>query len=97
MSTGAGVLRSATSLGGAADTLARIAAPGASRGNTASWEATNLMTVAAALVGAALRRAETRGCHWREDFPETEQKWRGHLLAGLDGTGALAQTWEPMP
>jgi L-aspartate oxidase len=96
MSTGAGVLRSATSLGEAATALASLSRPG-DRPATASWEATNLMTVATALVGAALRREETRGCHWREDFPSTEPRWRGHLLAAIDGTGVLTETWEPMP
>ena len=63
------MLRSAESLDQAAQTLtelARTAPPPA----FASWEATNLVTVASALVGAADPRQETRGCHWREDFPE---------------------------
>jgi L-aspartate oxidase len=95
MSTGAGVLRSGTSLGEAMRTLADLGRPG-DRPNTASWEATNLLTVATALVGAALRREETRGCHWREDFPSDEPAWRGHLLAGLDADGRLTETWEPL-
>ncbi len=66
------------------------------RSNTASWEATNLLTVASALVAAAVRREETRGCHWREDFPNDEPAWRGHLLAGIDPTGRLTETWEAL-
>jgi L-aspartate oxidase len=96
MSTGAGVLRSSGSLSDAASTLAGLAVPG-DRPYTASWEATNLLTMAVALVAAALRREETRGCHWREDFPTASPLWRGHLLAGLDGQGRLAETWEPLP
>ncbi|MFD0348037.1 hypothetical protein ACFQ0M_22430 [Kitasatospora aburaviensis] len=34
-----------------------------------TWEAANLLLVAAALVAAAAQRDETRGCHWREDSP----------------------------
>jgi len=79
MSRGAGVVRSAASLAGALVDGGR-AAP-----NTASWEVTNLQTVAAALVVAAARRQETRGCHWREDFPEAADGWLGHLLVSLDG------------
>jgi L-aspartate oxidase len=79
MSRGAGVLRSAASLGRALVDGGR-AAP-----NTASWEATNLLTVAAALVVAAARRQETRGCHWREDFPEAADEWLGHLVVSLEG------------
>ena len=37
-----------------------------------AWEATNLVTVSALLAEAALRREETRGSHWREDFPERD-------------------------
>jgi L-aspartate oxidase len=66
------------------------------RPNTASWEATNLLTVASALVVAALRREETRGCHWREDFPAASPQWRGHLLAGIDPAGRLTESWEPL-
>src|SRR5437763_1039014 len=75
--------------------LAALAGPG-TRPNTASWEATNLLTVATALVGAASRREETRGCHWREDFPSASPRWRGHLLAGLDGDGRPTRTWEAL-
>jgi L-aspartate oxidase len=84
MSRGAGVLRSAVSLGEAAQTLTTLGSTRA-RVNTDSWEATNLLTVARALVRAATVREETRGCHWREDFPETRDEWLGHLLVGLDG------------
>ena len=95
MSAGAGVLRSAASLDTASAGLAALAGPG-TRPNTASWEATNLLTVATALVGAATRREETRGCHWREDFPSASPRWRGHLLAGLDGDGRPTRTWEAL-
>src|SRR5256886_5225618 len=93
MSAGAGVLRSAASLDTASAALAALAGPG-TRPNTASWEAANLLTVATALVGAAARREATRGCHWREDFPSASPRWRGHLLAGLDGDGRPTRTWE---
>ena len=33
------------------------------------WEATNLLTISTALAAAASMREETRGSHWREDFP----------------------------
>jgi L-aspartate oxidase len=82
MSRGAGVLRSAGSLRVAA---AAVAAAEPAPPRTASWEAANLCTVAGALVRAAARREETRGCHWREDFPEASDDWLGHLLVTLDG------------
>ena len=47
-------------------------------------------TAAGLIVEAALRREESRGAHFREDFPETDDAgWRGHLSVRLaDGTYA---------
>ncbi|WFE37193.1 L-aspartate oxidase [Micromonospora sp. WMMD998] len=92
MSRGAGVLRSAESLTGTAATLTAL---GEGRGvpRTADWEATNLITVASTLVAAAYAREETRGCHWREDFPAADDRWLGHLVAGVDPNGRLVERW----
>jgi L-aspartate oxidase len=95
MSRGAGVLRSAESLTATAAQLTQLGA-GRGRPRTASWEAANLLTVASALVAAAYARQETRGCHWREDFPDARDEWLGHLLAGIGPTGSLTETWEPV-
>ncbi|MFE0101448.1 L-aspartate oxidase [Streptomyces sp. NPDC059009] len=94
MTEGAGVLRSAESLTQAAAQLARIHAEAAGsldeEGKTAepgvdTWEATNLLCVARVLVAAALRREETRGCHWREDHPERDDAtWRRHIVVRLN-------------
>lgn len=99
MTHGAGVLRSAESLARAADRLDRVHDDAAAQlrrdGKTAepgveTWEATNLHLVARVLVAAALRREETRGCHWREDRPERDDAvWRRHLLVTLRPDGAL--------
>ncbi len=91
MSEGAGVLRSAASLQATAKTLATLAERSLAEASPEAWEATNLLTVAATLTAAALRREETRGCHWREDHPAVEESWRGHLLPDLD----LGLRWEP--
>jgi L-aspartate oxidase len=88
MSRGAGVLRSAGSLAAAAAAIS-AAEPGPA--GTAGWEAANLYTVAGALVAAATRREETRGCHWREDFPEASDEWLGHLLVSSGDV-----VWEPV-
>jgi L-aspartate oxidase len=90
MTRGSGVLRSQLSLVDTAAALAELAEQRAAP-DMAAWEATNLVTVASALVAAATRREETRGCHWREDFPEADDAWLGHLVAGLD-----TLNWEPM-
>jgi L-aspartate oxidase len=94
MTHGAGVLRSDESL---SHTAAELAVLGRLRGEPAvqAWEATNLLTVASGLVAAAGRRKETRGCHWREDFPEVRDEWLGHLLPEIAVDGALIEAWEP--
>ncbi|MFG2210723.1 L-aspartate oxidase [Streptomyces sp. NPDC048638] len=105
MTAGAGVLRSADSLARAAaglgalqreaaeaqadaagSTVAKTSEPGVE-----AWEATNLLCVARVLVAAAQRRAETRGCHWREDHPERDDaSWRRHFRITLDADRALS-------
>ena len=58
----------------------------------AAWEATNLHSVATALVTAAALRTETRGSHWREDYPDSSPDWIGHLVATVD-RGTAEETW----
>jgi L-aspartate oxidase len=95
MTRGAGVLRSADSLAATAKDLTRLSEQRSTPRNSA-WEATNLLTVASALVAAAQSRRETRGCHWREDYPVAEDEWRGHVLNAIDPRGRLTQTFREM-
>src|SRR6266540_5180605 len=95
MTRGAGMIRSADSLAGTAATVDGLAAHGYGKPEPDAWEVTDLHTVAAALVHAAGRRQETRGCHWREDFPDRDdRRWRGHLRVTLAGDGTLTDTYE---
>jgi L-aspartate oxidase len=86
MTLGAGVLRTGASLDEAARTLEALAARRSQDPSPAAWESTDLHTVATALVAAAARREETRGAHWREDHPDADDAWRGHLVTTLHGT-----------
>lgn len=43
------------------------------------WQLQNMLTVARLMVEAALVREESRGVHYRGDFPETDPAWRYHL------------------
>jgi L-aspartate oxidase len=95
MTRGAGVLRSADSLIAAAKDLTGLGEQRTTP-RTEAWEATNLLTVASALVASAYARRETRGCHWREDYPTAADEWRGHLLDAIGVEGALTQTFEEM-
>ncbi|MET9594886.1 L-aspartate oxidase [Streptomyces sp. NPDC006516] len=89
MTRGAGVIRSATSLATAAQELEalRLTAATEEAGSkdavpgVEAWEATNLLLVSRVLVAAAREREETRGCHWREDFPDRDDSgWLRHLV-----------------
>jgi L-aspartate oxidase len=95
MTAYAGVLRGGDGLARAARELAALARRRSDEPCTEAWEATNLHCVASLIVAAALRREETRGSHWREDFPEADDAWRGHLVSTLTG-GAIATTYEPL-
>jgi L-aspartate oxidase len=102
MTAGAGVLRSADSLAATAASLTRIGSrevgdAGVVEPCVEAWEATNLHTVASALVAGARLRAETRGCHWREDYPQTSPAWRGHLMTSLGDDGVLETVFEAAP
>ncbi|MGV9568653.1 L-aspartate oxidase, partial [Streptomyces nigra] len=100
MTMGAGVLRSDASLTEAAEQIQRLHAEARDalleNGKTAepgvdTWEATNLLCVARALVAAARMREETRGCHWREDRPDRDDTaWRRHIVVSLNPDRTLA-------
>jgi len=86
MTDGAGVLRSAASLDATAKTLDALAGRACTAPEPTAWETTDLLAVATALVAAAVQREETRGAHWREDFPDASDDWRGHLVTTASGT-----------
>jgi L-aspartate oxidase len=49
-------------------------------GTPATWRAHSLLVVARLIAGAALRREESRGSHWRRDFPDRDDlHWKRHV------------------
>lgn len=97
MSSHVGVLRTPWGLEGATrqlQVLASTASIGVT-GSRAAWEATNLLTVAAAVTSAALARTESRGCHRRDDHPEPRSEWLTHLDVRMTIDGDLAITGIP--
>jgi len=95
MSANAGVLRSGAGLTEAAAGLTDLRSLECDKPDAEAWQATNLHLVAAALVEAALAREETRGSHWREDFPDISEPWRGHLIFALRASG-LSSVFQPV-
>ncbi|HWJ81985.1 MAG TPA: L-aspartate oxidase [Nocardioides sp.] len=97
MTAKVGVLRSAPGLSEAGAMLDKLAGVAADQVDQDSWETTNLVTISAALADAALLREETRGSHWREDFPERDDEhWAGHFDVRMrDGSTTVAFTPSP--
>ncbi|QSB07102.1 L-aspartate oxidase [Natronoglycomyces albus] len=94
MTAGAGVIRNAASLTATAATLSELGASRTGRPRPATWEATNLLTVAVAVTAAAYARRETRGSHWRDDHPQAEGAWLGHIHLRLNEDGQMRCTWQ---
>lgn len=97
MSSRVGVLRSAPGLAEGIAVLDRLSGVEAAEIDQASWEVTNLLTISTALADAAALREETRGSHWREDFPERDDRdWAGHFDVHMsDGVTTVA--FSPSP
>ncbi|MFJ3405505.1 L-aspartate oxidase [Promicromonospora sp. NPDC090134] len=97
-SAGAGVIRSARSLAevderlGAVRADAHRAADVVAEPQAAEWETTNVHMVARALTRAAWLREETRGGHYRTDFPRPDDAWRRRVRVRLDDDGMLTVT-----
>jgi L-aspartate oxidase len=88
MSRHVGVLRRPDGLAAATQGLElQFDSSGAVIPHRVAWEATNLLTVAQAVVAAASARTESRGCHRRTDHPEPRDIWLCHLDIRLDGQG----------
>jgi L-aspartate oxidase len=101
MTVGAGVIRSAHGLAEAGATLEKLIEQPAGEPGTPGWEATNLVTVASALIAAATTREESRGSHWREDHPDRDDEhWSGNLdltLAAEGDSSRPGATFVPLP
>ncbi|MEI8055926.1 MAG: L-aspartate oxidase [Actinomycetes bacterium] len=98
MTEGVGVLRSRDSMSMTLGVLDAIGQTTSADPHTQAWETTNLHAVATVLTANAKMRKETRGSHWREDFPDTDdENWHVRLSSVLDPDGVLVTTREPVP
>jgi L-aspartate oxidase len=90
----AGVNRSAQGL----DDLAGYLAAGDDAGDNAGpanegpagWELANMVLIARAVAALALARHESRGAHWRADYPEPRPEWCVRQVAQIDAGGDMA-------
>ena len=95
MSRDAGGLRDAAGLDRCARELVGLGGRSGAESGLESWEATNLMTVATAIVASARLREESRGAHWRDDFEGRREPWHGHLIVEHDVRGGLRHDFAP--
>ena len=53
------------------------------------WEIDNLLAVSMAICEAALHRKESRGAHFRDDFPDREDEFNYHTLVTMSEFGKI--------
>ena len=94
MSIGAGVIRTQASLEKTLAALEKVAGNRSSNPCVEAWETTNLLTLARVIVTSALIREETRGSHWREDFPKESASWMKRIIEHMDSAGHLSHRFE---
>lgn len=99
---GPGVVRDAAGLTATLTALARVRTD-ADRASAvhvlpqaAEWETSNVYQVATALAVAALAREESRGGHFRADFPGVEEEWRRRQFLWLDADGTMVLDRGPL-
>jgi L-aspartate oxidase len=96
MSEGAGVMRSESSLRKTMQTLQELSKLTSNQPRIEAWEASNLHLLATAIVRSALQRTESRGSHWRSDFPNTSDKWESRVIESVDKDGTWESKLEPV-
>ena len=75
-----GLFRAREGLASAVGMLEAVGAP-TSPASADEWRDRNLVTVARLIARAALRREESRGGHFRADFPERDDRhWKVHVV-----------------
>lgn len=79
---------------------ARMAPANAAPRANAEWlaclEVRNMLAVAEAIVASALVRTESRGAHYRTDYPERDARWERNVVVRRDEDGALSTRVVPL-
>ncbi|MGU3545129.1 L-aspartate oxidase [Methylobacterium sp. A52T] len=96
----AGLTRALATLDGLSDAVARAGAPDGDRRYALTWmdrlNLENLVLVSQAVARAALARTDSRGAHFREDFPEASDLASSHFTVVRQRGGALDLAMEPV-
>jgi L-aspartate oxidase len=92
----AGVIRDADGLGALRRFVAeKLATAGPPRAES-EFETTNLYLIAQVLAEMAYCRVESRGAHFRSDFPDPDEAWRVRQLESRAEDGSLVSVIEPV-
>ncbi len=59
-------------------------------------EAANMCQVGMIMAAAALHRTESRGAHYRTDFPDISGSWRKHVILHRSPADDLAISYRPV-
>jgi fumarate reductase flavoprotein subunit len=96
----AGLRRGLSTLDSLSQAVARTGAPDGDRRYALTWmdrlNLENLILVSQAIARAALARTDSRGAHFREDFPEASDLATSRYTVVRRGEGGLALTMEPV-
>lgn len=104
----AGIVRNETDMAAALDGIARLKARSAASGIDGNREYNpgwhtcldlpNLMIVSEALTRSALDRRESRGGHFREDYPDKSKEYSNHnTVVRKNPDGSMSLRREPIP
>jgi len=86
---GLGVVRTAQGISASLDELRALGrmvadlAPGNARDRGAAIDCLSIITTGLLVAAAAAERTESRGGHYREDFPAEDDRWRLHVVIAL--------------
>lgn len=96
MGQAAGVERSGEQLAAGLAVVSQLQAEWQSAGqegvqDVGAWlDLRNMLTVGRVIIGSALKREESRGAHFRSDYPETDDdRWRGNISVTMSGEDLL--------
>ena len=81
----AGIMRDGEGLTRAADALAAWQETLPPPVDRLTWEMSNLILAGRLMTESALLRQESRGAHYRSDYPEVVDIWRKHIIQVHDG------------